>query len=178
MKHIMLDLETLGTKPGSVILSIGAALFNAEEVFDTFEAFIDPVSSEEYGLTTSAGTALWWMEQSEDARRSIVFGVRKHVYEVLDHFSQWVKSCDEDVSIWGNGVAFDNTLLRAAYEKCGMKAPWEFWQDRCYRTVKKMFPEILLKRVGVAHNALDDATSQANHLIQIAKSLPENFLLK
>jgi inhibitor of KinA sporulation pathway (predicted exonuclease) len=47
-----------------------------------------------------------------------------------------------------------------------MQAPWKFYNDRCYRTLKAMYPHIKMpKRTGTHHNALDDAISQVNHLI-------------
>jgi hypothetical protein len=39
---VMLDLETLGTVPGCVILSIGAVAFDSMTVRATFEVLIDP----------------------------------------------------------------------------------------------------------------------------------------
>jgi exodeoxyribonuclease VIII len=43
--------------------------------------------------------------------------------------------------------------------------PWRHWNDRCYRTVKSLYPDVKLERVGTHHNAVDDAESQARHLI-------------
>jgi exodeoxyribonuclease VIII len=44
---------------------------------------------------------------------------------------------------------------------------WEFWKDRCYRTIKNCYPDVPFDRRGTHHNALDDARSQALHLIAI-----------
>ncbi len=71
------------------------------------------------------------------------------------------------VGVWGNGATFDNVLTRVAMEKCGIYVPWAFWQDKCYRTVKGAHPDIELVREGTAHKAIDDALSQAKHLIAI-----------
>jgi hypothetical protein len=66
-----------------------------------------------------------------------------------------------------NGVTFDNviidnTILRDAFERLEWQCPWPSWNDMCYRTMQSMYPEVKApKRVGVAHNALDDAKSQA-----------------
>ncbi len=70
--------------------------------------------------------------------------------------------------MWGNGSDFDNTLLEEAYRATGIKPPWRFTGNRCYRTVKNLFPDVWVDPVGTAHNALDDATYQANHLIAIS----------
>jgi exodeoxyribonuclease VIII len=44
---------------------------------------------------------------------------------------------------------------------------WEFWKDKCYRTVKGMYPDVKMERSGTHHNALDDAFYQTLHLIAI-----------
>jgi exodeoxyribonuclease VIII len=49
-------------------------------------------------------------------------------------------------------------------------APWPFWKDKCYRTVKGIWKDIKLDRVGTHHNALHDAESQAEHLIAINRA--------
>jgi 3' exoribonuclease, RNase T-like len=62
--------------------------------------------------------------------------------------------------------------LRHAYEACGIKAPWSYRYDFCYRTMYRNFPSAEPYRAeGVKHNALDDARSQAKHLISIMKRL-------
>jgi exodeoxyribonuclease VIII len=48
-----------------------------------------------------------------------------------------------------------------------MPVPWQFWNSRCYRTVKSLYPDNKLKRSGTYHNAVDDAESQARHLIEL-----------
>lgn len=48
----------------------------------------------------------------------------------------------------------------------GLEQPWAFWNDRCYRTLKAR-SELKIARTGTHHNALDDAKSQALHLITI-----------
>jgi exodeoxyribonuclease VIII len=85
----------------------------------------------------------------------------------LYEFANWLPK-GRDWVLWGNGAAFDNVILRNSYVRCSIEAPWQFWQDRCFRTVASSSP---MKRVaeGVAHNALDDAITQAKHLIKICK---------
>jgi len=69
--------------------------------------------------------------------------------------------------MWGNGASFDNVILSETYLRLGMKAPWPFWKNKCYRTAKGMYPAVEINRSGTHHNALDDARSQAEHLIAI-----------
>ena len=60
-----------------------------------------------------------------------------------------------------------NIILSEAYQRIGTSAPWPFWKDRCYRTMKNMHPGVQMERAGTHHNALDDAKTQALHLMRI-----------
>lgn len=189
MKHIMVDLETMGTTPGSVILSIGAVAFDPdmkeaiepENPAQTFHQHISLKNSLARGFLTSADTTLWWMNQSEEARSNIIRGqVNAYgVSDTLSMYSSWVLQHEEsldEIVMWGNGASFDNALLSKAYEMVGMRQPWQFYNDRCYRTKKADYPNIKLVREGTHHNALHDAISQAKHLqviLQAAKGTPQ-----
>ena len=166
MKQIMLDLETLGTGNNSVIVAIGAVKFDISGVYDKFYTTVCPKSCVDNGLVMDADTVLWWMRQSDDARKMFdVPGVS--LIEALFQFSNFY---EKDTNIWGNGSEFDNTILSNAYKKAYMKQPWEFWNSKCYRTVKSLHDDVKIKRSGIHHCAIDDAVSQAEHLIEIAKA--------
>jgi exodeoxyribonuclease VIII len=83
----------------------------------------------------------------------------------LAAFSGWLmeQSNLKSVRVWGNGSDFDNAILACAYKAVEQPVPWQFWNNRCYRTIKNLFPSIKMIRGGVHHNALDDAKSQARH---------------
>lgn len=169
-KQVMLDLETLGKSPGAVIVAIGAVIFDASGLGFEFYQRIDAVDCQQNGLTLDAETVLWWLQQSDEARKEICQpGLPLH--EVLTNFANWLEeNAGGDFALWGNGASFDNALLAAAYRAAHMETPWKFWNDRCYRTMKAMRPNIKLDRNGTHHNALDDAKSQALHLIQILET--------
>lgn len=160
--RIMLDLETLGTQPGSVIVALGAVKFGGGRIEDRFYARVDAESCVALGLKLDAATVFWWIKQGEEARLEIT-KPGEHLSEVLLRFSEWVG--DGDVEMWGNGASFDNVLLAVAYERAQMPRPWKYQNDRCYRTVKALHPELPAERVGVLHNALADAETQARHLM-------------
>ena len=167
MNNVMLDIETLGTDPGCPVIAIGAVKFDADSVSkDTFYLPITLQSNFDYGLKPSAATIEWWMGQ-ETAAKTIFGGERFNLAVALQEFQKWF-SVD---SIWGNSARFDCGILLAAYQAVGLEAPWRFWHEKCYRTVKGFAPHIELVREGTHHNALDDARSQAEHLIMLAKVL-------
>ena len=74
MNHCMIDLETLGTQPGSIILSIGAVLFDPtkaphECLGEEFYYVIGKPTCLAAGLTFSQDTLDWWKKQSPEARK-------------------------------------------------------------------------------------------------------------
>lgn len=163
-KHVMVDLETLGNGSNSVIISIGAVAFNLDknETFtNTFYSVTNPQSCIDVGLKMDASTVMWWMRQSEEARKAFA----KEGYPLpqeLINFSNWYP---DGAKFWGNGATFDNVILSNAYAACKIKKPWGYADDRCYRTVKALYPDVKVERVGVYHNAVDDAVTQAKHLV-------------
>lgn len=166
--NIMLDIETLGSKPGSVITSIGAVKFGDGVITDRFYRRIDPQSCVDVGLKMDVSTVLWWMKQSDEARAEFE-GESTYINIALIEFSDFIadKAAKDEALVWGNGAAFDNALLSAAYDAINWPRPWKYSNDRCYRTVKALYPTIPLQRTGVHHNALNDAESQAMHLMEM-----------
>jgi len=76
-------------------------------------------------------------------------------------------SDSETVRVWGNGSNFDNVILEHTYRLLNIKLAWKNQNDRCFRTLKKIYPEMKIERCGTYHNALDDAITQAKHAIKI-----------
>jgi inhibitor of KinA sporulation pathway (predicted exonuclease) len=136
-------------------------------VQDAFYTNIDPASCVRAGLKMDISTIMWWMQQSEDARAALNTPAPQ-LWKALEDFTQWIDSTPApDLEIWGNGANFDNVLLAAAYDACGLPRPWKHYQDRCYRTLKCLHPDMKIERSGTHHNALDDARCQAEHLIRL-----------
>lgn len=169
--HVMIDLETLSTANNALILSIGAVKFAlaGTDMGPAFYVRVNMASAQRFGLHVSADTVQWWLApERDDARRDLLTANPVDLVDALDGFTQWLG--DEEIAgMWGNGAAFDNVILRSAYEAVGMVTPWPFYKDRCYRTMKALVPEIPVERVGVYHNAVDDARTQAAHLQKIMR---------
>lgn len=165
--HVMIDLETMGNKPDAPIVSIGACRFDENGVGeDTFYRQITLQSSVDAGATMDPDTVIWWMRQDADARAAIFDAGGVDEWIALCDFDNWMQAESEISGVWGNGAAFDNVILAQAYRRHGEQVPWQFYQDRCYRTFKN-FSDVQMVREGTHHNALDDAISQAKHLIAI-----------
>jgi hypothetical protein len=167
--HIMIDIETMGKRPTAPIVSIGAVAFDDKGVHSRFCRVVNLESAVAGGGIIEPATVMWWLAQSDEARAALTNDVDEPLDEVLEAFALWVTAYDPD-GVWGNGATFDNVLVAEAYKRLDMLAPWPFWKDRCYRTVKNMFPAVELVRDGTHHHALADAETQALHLIEISKA--------
>lgn len=160
----MVDLETFGSGSNAMIVAIGACDF---ELNNKFYAVVDPQGS---SGDIDAGTVKWWMQQSDAARA--MFTVDGCSLETaLVQLSSYISKGGGNACVWGNGATFDNVILANAYKRCGIRQPWKFWNDRCYRTLKNLHPDIALPaRTGTHHNALDDAVTQAEHARKILEA--------
>lgn len=175
MPDIMVDLETLGTVPGAAILSIGAVPFDTYGVHhdNTFHELIYTPSCLDVFLTVNGATQAWWGRQADEARTLLDKCKDPQqsapVKEALAMFATYLQGFGrlDEVRVWGNGSDFDNALLTVAYDICGMPLPWKFFNNRCYRTLKNLHPDVVLERVGVYHSAVDDAVSQAEHAVRL-----------
>lgn len=167
MSNIMVDIETLGTSKNSVILAIGAVQFSETGVEKKFYEVIDAESCTQWGLQIDARTVLWWLDQSDAARKSITGTKGKSLDIVLNEFRtafDW-----KNATVWANGIDFDFTILEEAFKAVGWEAPWPYWSKMDFRTVKNLVPRKVYDAVKVdapvKHNALADATAQAATLI-------------
>jgi hypothetical protein len=169
--HAMVDLETMSASHNAAIVSIGAVIFTVKDgIFDEFYTTISLASSVGAGLEMSPQTVLWWMEQDDAARKEVYAPLTNSMGAGLRALSDKL-AYHKDIRLWGNGATFDNVILRNAYNKAGISAPWSYRHDRCYRTVRSMLdPEGTLKPENNAkHNALADAECQALHLIAMLR---------
>ncbi len=173
LNEIMLDLETMDTGPYSAILSIGAVRFNLEtgKMGGTFYRNIYLKSCTDLGMTLSADTIMWWMKQSDEARKAFNTSANNSLRDVCEDFTMYVNNVKatslKKVSLWGNGASFDNVIIRNAYDKLSYRFPLPFYADCDVRTIMKIAPKIEKKdsdRKGVYHNALDDAIYQVSYL--------------
>lgn len=167
---VMIDLETMGLTPNAAIVAIGAVEFDitTKSLGRKFYVAVDLESSVMSGGVMDPSTVMWWVQQGGEARAALSMGTVP-LPVALDYFSKWIEGgADPDqVRVWGNGAAFDNVVLASAYRNTGLRQPWRFWNDRCYRTVKAQYPDVPVVRGGTHHNALDDAVSQAEHMIKM-----------
>jgi len=168
---IMFDLETMGKLPTAAFTSIGACLFepHTDWIGETFHLHVSLENATRAGLTTDASTILWWLDQDDAARRTVVLGQldAAPLITALEAFAAFVPAGAE---IWCNGNSFDFPILAHAYHVAGMETPWQYFNERDLRTLKGLNKGARIERGGIHHNALDDAIHQAKlvqHILQL-----------
>lgn len=171
--HVMLDIETLGLKPGCPILSIGAVYFDpySNDMGLGFYRNIYLPSCYQAGLVHDENTIAWWDQQSVEAKEHLMFD-QVFLREALSDFVIWLNA-DENTRIWCQGATFDAPIMEYALNLFNIKTPWKFWNVRDTRTIYDVcdFDVSRVERKGTYHNALHDAMHQVR-CVQMALNPP------
>jgi exodeoxyribonuclease VIII len=176
-RHIMLDIETLGKESDAVVASIGAVVFDPDDLSIGISKqwnISDLQNQVDMGRKMDVSTITWWMEQSKDAIDK-TFNQKEWSYSTIDALGGFFDFCvsedgnqwsNSDIYIWGNGNMFDNVIMRSLYKTYEFNYPVSFRNDFDLRTIKWLFKDKLptVESVGTGHNAVDDAMWQAKFL--------------
>lgn len=175
--HIMVDLETWGTEPGSDIRSIGAVVFDPIKRTLGAEFYANIRDGEHYGLKRDPATVKWWSEQSE-AAQSVLLENQLNLPHALHLFNDWwteqqggEATRDEYATFWANGPHFDYVLLNCAYDVTAIPRPYIYRAPRDCKTIWEAAGGVDVPFRGTEHNALDDAKHQAQCVIEAYKQL-------
>src|ERR1700722_9462483 len=107
-KHVMIDLETLGSTPGCAILSIGAVEFcpALDVLGKELYVNIDLQSCFSYGLSAEGQTFYWWLKQSDQARYALMLD-NKSLHKGLELLTEFLQVQLEGCFVWSHGSSFD-----------------------------------------------------------------------
>jgi len=97
--HLMIDLETMGSKSFASIVSIGAVEFNIKtgETGREFYRNIDLRSCQSLGLEIDADTVYWWLKQSKEAKESLF----TECFSIQQAMVDFRNFCNKEYQIWG-----------------------------------------------------------------------------
>lgn len=193
VKHLIFDLETLGKKSSSVILSLACVVFRFEddEGFDDyiksgFYVKFNPIEQLKSGRTTDKDTITWWKSQEPSARKitmpsdddvSVKEGLTKLVEYIRKSGYDWKHSY-----CWSRGNYFDFPIIENVFEQYGIALPFNIWKIRDIRTMidvmtgsgngdyelKNGYPKNFIK-----HNCLHDAAIDIMKMKEIFKNILE-----
>lgn len=172
--HCMLDLETVGLRPGCAILSIGAVLFDVENgvrsVDGTFKCNVTRESCAEARLSFDPKTEEWWDAQSNEAKAALYDPEPVHLLTALDDFVRFYEKSGV-TTLWSHGAATDVPWLEAAFHACNITPPWNYRAPRDTRTLYDLDPDFEPTKATVEHCALSDAVAQATDVVRVLRLL-------
>lgn len=180
---VSIDLETLGVQPGSVITQIGLCAFNRRPdsggtaTMSGTLITVNPQSMIDRGFHVDWSTVSWWLKQNEAARLGMANQAGHDIQTALMRAGDFiVEHCGYEQGkyrVWGHGCGFDCTQLEIAFQRLSLPVPWDFRQVRDLRTLADLEPARLVVRPtpDVEHNALDDATAQAQWIQAITAQI-------
>jgi hypothetical protein len=168
----MLDLETLGTRPGCVILTLGAVKFDPYSLQEPGPGIYFRVDVDEQtalGREVQEDTLAWWISQADDIREEALGEQDRVSLDTLDRdLNRFLVGAN---NIWAQGPLFDFAILENLYRQMGWPTPWQYWQIRDSRTLFGVHGDPRVKGKAGLHNALEDCVSQATAVQQIYNKL-------
>jgi hypothetical protein len=174
MTHHILDLETLGIRPGCIVATVGIVKIDLTllEVGEVFYQRIDLESSVRHGLSADLSTSLWWLDKPAEIRKELTDPGADDLPQALANITRFLGPAPV---IYGNGPSFDCTHLSAAYRAAKMPLPWHFRDERCLRTEKAA----ILRQGGkwdrfenpFPHHAMHDALCEAWEFLTALKTM-------
>jgi hypothetical protein len=120
--HLMIDLESLGTRPGAIVTSVALVRFT-DEAHCAFNLSVP--DQQALGLETDPATEAWWAQQDPVARQ-LALANPLPLASALPYLSTWIQwavataqglPADtpleqlRDWQIWCHGATFDCPLL-------------------------------------------------------------------
>lgn len=171
MFDVMIDLETLGTRPDARIVQVGALAFEARPRGRVYNerGFNQYVMVQDGAGTVDNGTIAWWLQQPNAAKLGKALAEQACTeVEMLAGLLEWPSTIaagatwDDVDTVWAKPSNFDLPVLASAFARHGMEPPWAHWKTRCARTLFALTggqPPVDAKGLTV-HDALDDCLIQ------------------
>lgn len=169
--HAMLDIETLGTKPNSAVLSAGVVFFDPKTgtTHEQKMFLFDP--KQQPNRPVDFTTMKWWMMQTQAAREHWYKAKFENIHKELVEFVNFCKT-HKSLTWWGCSPAFDQIIMESLLESRGVKVPWIFWKWRDVRTIK----DFLKDKSAVNSNAHDPVADCHAQIILVNRFYQEQGL--
>ena len=191
--HLMFDIETLGTRERSVVLTLACVPFTFEDVSETYDdiianGFFVKFDAKEqiktFQRVTDADTIAWWKNQSDEAKR---FSLPPSADDVslekgCADLRAFIKGTNYDFKnsyIWSRGCYFDFPKIEDLYRDLNQKAPFNGFKIRDTRTMIDVLTGNMRGEYDlrdgmptnyIKHHALHDAAFEAVRMKEIFNS--------
>lgn len=192
--ELMIDIETLGTRPGSKILSVGWCLFQGyRQVFHpsaTEQGVYESVRSEPKilshgqfaldlpqqdaaGLVEDPETVLWWKNLPTEANLALEVLQAEMTVTAEAAFAAISRLCEAADQVWANGPEIDIILLDEYFiATLGKRFPAKFWAWNQTRSVADLAEivsgkdsKVLRPKPEIAHDAGHDCVAQSKWML-------------
>ena len=157
LMDLMLDIETLGLRPMSVITQVAAVPF---ELNDTNLSFgmnfnINLKSCLDNGGIIDASTLLWTAENNLKSIKNS--GNEYYIYDALNKLDEFFHEV-RPVNVWAKSPQFDCVILESWYNHYNLPIPWKYNQLMDVRTINYVGKELfgLGEEMEVIHNRYKD----------------------
>jgi len=180
------DIETLGVKPGCVVLSVAAIAFDRNEnpsmenLYSnalTFSTTFSMTRQLALDLTADKGTLEFYFKSEGQLSQIATSGACiESIHTSLGRFNDFIigmkkQGLGNDVCLWANSPNFDVDIIRVLYEKTELEFPVPFYKWMDVRTIRDSY-EFLYGRDAIPkadktkkHDPLYDCIYQT-HLVQ------------
>lgn len=160
-RHLMLDIEALGLRPGCAVIQIAA------QYFDPYEGTSGPAFNihikAQSPFTIDPATLEWHCEKGTFPRMVETEALAVPPVLAIFALNQFIRAHGKPGVWWAWGATYDFTILGAVYEQYNQETPWEYWQAQCARTVfKTLLP--LATPEEKPHDAAQDVAVQIKDL--------------
>lgn len=192
----MLDIETLGTEPDSIITELGIYTFSKNESYTpaSLHCRIGITDQIRAGRTISSSTLKWHFEKTAVNFLEYIDADKSNIDDALSALKLFVEAEKRKmpgckIYIWANSPIFDIIILKDLYKSLGYPIEetifnedlFEYQTIMDYRTIAKLIEkedlDLIKQEVeseseeGSSHNALYDAIHQSKVLMKIAHYL-------
>lgn len=172
MKRVMIDLETMSTRPTAAVIALTVAMRDDVNPHISARTWrIDPTLALGH---VDEQTCNWWSEQNAEVK-NFVWGGNESPTEVFSSVRSWIQAngaYGEDVLYYGDPADFDFPIIRNQFFTAGIECPWEWSQQRCSRTMRK----VMIEDMGIdfkesenphPHHPYYDTVQQLNDLYRM-----------
>lgn len=199
--HMMVDIETLGTSPTSIILELSVILFTLENPYDWTPLILklDQAEQSFAGRTIDEDTVSWWTKTIEKTKEANFKNALAMEYLINNknvtvpatfahkNIQEYLKRVNG--FIWCKGIAFDFPIIKSYFTSLGLSDPFSenflFRRQLDLRTLEycaklRGFSGKYKTKSEAKHLSFDDCLIQINMLRELHSffNVPDNAQLE
>lgn len=166
---LMIDLETLDTKPSAYIAAAAVLEWDWRRVG---KLHLFRIGGDQPGRTISQDTIRWWVNKVPAAVMQRCLPVRAELdlpEFLLRLFDIYTKGNHDRV--WSHGATFDLVMLADAYRQMQIRCAWDHYAMRDTRTIFDLAPLVDVERVGDKHDPDSDVLYQVHKCQAVHRAL-------